>query len=582
MVVAAGSGRPGPGRPGVAAVPARTRDGPPAAADQFTAARMAAPADAAGGGVAAPAGHTSDERIGALPQGLTRDGLIAEVAAALRDVPGGAGLLAAVSGGPDSTAMVHLLTLARPDLDLELVHVRHGLRDDSADAAAARAHAHALEIAYHEVAVDVDGAGPGPEAAARAARYDALLGRAGAVGAAWLAIGHTADDQAETVLMNLVRGAGLRGLAGMRAVRTERRVHIVRPLLRIRRCDVASFIDGEGLLAVADPTNHDPQQRRARARHEVLPVLERLAGGPGDAVASLNRLAELARIDTDALDALAAEHAARLVSSWGPTRAVRSDLLRMLPRALSARILRLMAAAVGGDLTADAVSRVAALDAGEGLHIAGGAYVSCGGGWLGFAPSEPQALEREPLIVPGTTTLPQLGLDVHVEWPWPLQPDPDPEQLDLDLVDVRSLAEVADERPPGPIADAPPGAGPRARMWTVFSAGVCAALVRGDDFAVRARRDGDRLRSSVGMRKLQDLLVDARVPRVCRDLVPVVVDEDDRPLWVPGVAQRVEDSRAAAAMRVWLAPSTDVEWERRHGGHREAARPDGGGHERRT
>jgi hypothetical protein len=62
----------------------------------------------------------------------------------------------------------------------------------------------------------------------------------------------------------------------------------------------------------------------------------------------------------------------------------------------------------------------------------------------------------------------------------------------------------------------------------------------------------------------------------------VVVDEDDQPLWVPGVAQRVEDGRAAAAMRVWLAPSTDVEWERSDGGHPEAARPDHGGHERRT
>jgi tRNA(Ile)-lysidine synthetase-like protein len=96
-------------------------------------------------------------------------------------------------------------------------------------------------------------------------------------------------------------------------------------------------------------------------------------------------------------------------------------------------------------------------------------------------------------------------------------------------------------------------------MWAVFSADVGAALVRGDDFAVRARRDGDRLRSSVGMRKLQDLLVDARVPRVCRDLVPVVVDQDDQPLWVPGVAQRVCNTREPAGMRVWLAPCTDDE-----------------------
>jgi tRNA(Ile)-lysidine synthase len=498
-----------------------------------------------------------DQRIGALPQGLTRDELVAEVARALTGVPRGAGLLAAISGGPDSTTMAHLLSLARPDLNLELVHIRHGLRDDAADAAVAAAHAAQLEAAYHEEQVEVGGGGSGPEAAARAARYGALLRRAEERGCAWLAIGHTADDQAETVLLNLVRGAGLRGLGGMRPVRAHGRVRIVRPLLRIRRSDVAAFVVGEGLLAVADPTNRDPQQRRARARHEVLPVLERLAGGPGDVIGSLNRLAELARIDTDALDVLASEHAERLVVVWGRTRAVRSELLLMLPRALSTRILRLTAATVGGDLSADAVGRIFALGSGEALHITGSALVSCGGGWLGFAPQGLAPLAREPLIIPGTTPLPQLGLDVHVEWPWPLPPSADPGQLDLGSPAPATVAEAADERPEGPVAGGPPGTGPRTRMWAVFDAAVSAALMRGEDFAVRARRDGDRLRSSVGMRKLQDLLVDAHVPRVCRDLVPVVVDEHDEPLWVPGVAQRVGNDDRSAGIRMWLAPGAE-------------------------
>jgi tRNA(Ile)-lysidine synthetase-like protein len=125
------------------------------------------------------------------------------------------------------------------------------------------------------------------------------------------------------------------------------------------------------------------------------------------------------------------------------------------------------------------------------------------------------------------------------------------------------VAEVSGERPPGPLAVAPPGPGSRARMWAVFGAGVGSALVRGEDFAVRARRDGDRLRSSIGMRKLQDLLVDAHVPRVCRDLVPVLVDEHDEPLWVPGVAQRVCNPAEPAGLRVWLAPGADSERSRR-------------------
>lgn len=505
-----------------------------------------------------PARHESaaDMRVGALPGGLTRDALIAEVAAALTPVPPGAGVIAAVSGGPDSTAMVHLITLARPDLDLELMHVRHGLRDDAADADVAHAHAHALEIGYHEHAVVVAAGPGGPEATARDARYTALLERAAATGVTWLAVGHTADDQAETVVLNLVRGAGLRGLSGMRPVRRQGRVHIVRPLLRVRRVDVAAFIAGEGLEAVADPTNRDPEQRRARARHDVLPVLETLAGGPGDAVGSLTRLADLASNDEEALHALASEHAGRLVSAWGPTRAVRTELLRLLPNALSARILRMMAAAVGGDLTADAVARVAALAAGEATHVTGGVFVSCGGGWLGFASAAPVALTREPLVVPGTTQLLELGLEIQVEWPWPLPPDADPQQLDLGAPQPPTIGQVIDEPPPGPVAEAPPGTGPRARMWAVFDMEVARALVRGADFAVRARRDGDRLRCSVGMRKLQDLLVDAHIPRVCRDVMPVLVDETDQPLWVPGVAQRAYDPEAPAGIRVWLSPAS--------------------------
>jgi tRNA(Ile)-lysidine synthetase-like protein len=242
---------------------------------------------------------------------------------------------------------------------------------------------------------------------------------------------------------------------------------------------------------------------------------------------------------------------------WGRTRAVRSELLLMLPRALSTRILRLTAATVGGDLSADAVGRIFALGSGEALHITGSALVSCGGGWLGFAPQGLAPLAREPLIIPGTTPLPQLGLDVHVEWPWPLPPSADPGQLDLGSPAPATVAEAADERPEGPVAGGPPGTGPRTRMWAVFDAAVSAALMRGEDFAVRARRDGDRLRSSVGMRKLQDLLVDAHVPRVCRDLVPVVVDEHDEPLWVPGVAQRVGNDDRSAGIRMWLAPGAE-------------------------
>jgi tRNA(Ile)-lysidine synthase len=531
--------------PRAAAVGAQDRDGPPVAG-----------ADARPVAVA----RTSTPPVGALPAGRTRDELVAEVHRATEPVPRAAAVVIAVSGGPDSTAMAHLLSIARPDLALDLVHVRHGLRDDAADAAAAAAHAAALGAAHHEHRVDVRVGSRGPEAAARTARYRALLDHAVATGARWVTIGHTADDQAETVLLNLVRGSGLRGVGAMRPLRVRRGVGMVRPLLRIRRADVAAFIVGEGLVAVADPTNHDPEQRRARARHDVLPMLERLAGGPGDAVGALNRVAELARIDTDALDALAAQHARQLSVAWGVTRAVRLELLRRLPRALSTRVLRIAAAAVGtGVLSAAAVDRIMALQPGEALHLPTRALVSCGGGWLGFAPGDAEPLRSDVLTVPGTTTLRQLGLDIHVEWPWPMAPSPDLAQLDLGPLPPVPVGEVDDQAPLAQLAPSPPGLGPRARMWAVFGDDVSAALARGADLTVRSRRDGDRLRCPVGVRKLQDLLVDAHVPRVCRDLLPIVVDEHDEPLWIPGVAQRACDRHAPAGMRMWVGPTAVLE-----------------------
>ncbi|HWB72182.1 MAG TPA: tRNA lysidine(34) synthetase TilS, partial [Egibacteraceae bacterium] len=161
-------------------------------------------------------------RFGALPAGLSRDNVVAAVRDALdAAVPEGAGVVIAVSGGPDSTALAHLVVEARPDLRACVAHVRHGLRDDASDARVAAAHAAALGLAFHESRVDVQVAGEGPEAAARRARYAALSGVARAVDGRWILLGHTADDQAETVLLNLARGTGIRGLAGMAPVRTH-------------------------------------------------------------------------------------------------------------------------------------------------------------------------------------------------------------------------------------------------------------------------------------------------------------------------------------------------------------------------
>ena len=182
----------------------------------------------------------------------------------------------AVSGGPDSLAL--LVLAAAAGLDVTAVHVDHGLRPGSADEAdVVRSAAEQVGAAFRAERVDVE-PGPNLEARARTARYGALPSDA--------LTGHTADDQAETVLINLLRGGATAGLAGMR--RDGRR-----PLLDLRRSETRAVCDEAGLEPVVDPSNTDPAHLRNRVRHELLPLLCDLAGR--DVVPILCRQADLLR-----------------------------------------------------------------------------------------------------------------------------------------------------------------------------------------------------------------------------------------------------------------------------------------------
>src|SRR5680860_84736 len=278
-------------------------------------------------------------------------------------LPHGGRALLGLSGGPDSAALALLARRARPDLDLVAVHVRHGLRDDAADACAAAEIARRLGIGFDLRAITVAG-GNGPEAAARRARYDALSAAAADHRAGVVMVGHSADDQAETVLLRLARGSGTRGISGMAPVRPldagATGTLLLRPLLALRRAQLAALVDAAGLPAVTDPTNVDLDQRRARARVEALPALARLAGGTRDPVPLLCRAAAHARADADALDALADEVVARELERWGPGRALRTAVLDGLPQALADRVLRALLAPACGGLPSSAA--VAAAD----------------------------------------------------------------------------------------------------------------------------------------------------------------------------------------------------------------------------
>ena len=464
---------------------------------------------------------------GPLSPGQGRDALIAEVRRGCRALPDGAVAVVAASGGPDSSALAYLVQEARPDVALHLGHVRHGLRDDRGDVAAVRRTGDALGVPVHVLEVTVEPSGHGLEAAARAARYAALrrLSRELDANAAWLLVGHTADDQAETLLLRMARGTGITGLGGM----AQTRGGVVRPLLRVRRDDVRRFVALEGLDVVQDPMNTDARYRRVRARHEVLPLLERLAPDP---VGALGRLADLARADARHLDALAAGTARSAVRRYGPGRAVPTDVLGSLSPAIARRLVRLLVMELSGGPppSADHVAAILALGSGQAVDLPG-VTATCGGGWLALIPDDLSHPAEVGLSVPGETrwrpgrvtvtaavasrTRGQLALPLDLPWA--------PPRVEI------------------PTGAVPPGGDPDLGHVVLSRAVLRAPL------ALRSRRPGDRVSTHVGTRKLQDVFVDAGVPRALRDTVPVLT-AGERIVWVPGVvadADALADGRAA-------------------------------------
>jgi tRNA(Ile)-lysidine synthase len=231
----------------------------------------------------------------------------------------------ALSGGPDSLALTAVAAALRPTT---AVIVDHGLQTDSREVAdRARSQAKNLGCAHAQVLRVVVGRRGGPEAAARSARYEALHE---ASGGAPVLLGHTLDDQAETVLLGLGRGSGSRSLAGMRPHQPP----WCRPLLGVRRAVTHAACDELGLTPWDDPHNTDPAYTRARLRAEVLPLLEDVLGG--GVAEALARTAAALREDCDALDELAG---AELDDALGD-RGLDAGRVKGLPDALRRRVIR--------------------------------------------------------------------------------------------------------------------------------------------------------------------------------------------------------------------------------------------------
>lgn len=438
--------------------------------------------------------------------------------------PSGARVAVALSGGADSVALLVILKQLEAAGDLTVAgaaHLNHQLRGAEADAdeAFCAALAARLQVPFVSERADVaalarDGR-RSIEDAARAARHAFFARAAAALHADVVATAHTKDDQAETFLLRLMRGAGTRGLAAIR----PRAGHIVRPLLEADRGALRDFLAARGEAFREDATNADVAIPRNRVRHELLPYLAShfSAGITG----VLARAAELARQDEDFLHAEAIKLAARVVLS---DVSVRLDAagLSSAPRALSSRVAHAALQRLAGSkpIHFEHVDRLLALAegaaAGEGRAISLPGQIAVRvGDRIELRPagqSRSRGPARRSAKREGGTSF-AVALSIPGE------------------VQVGSHA-VGAERLEGP-----DGADRRQSNWEGRGSEVgVAAGALALPLAVRSRRAGDRFRplGAPGRRKLQDFLVDRKVRREDRDAVPLVVDAHDRIVWVVG------------------------------------------------
>lgn len=253
-------------------------------------------------------------------------------------------IVVAVSGGPDSLCLLHLLYQFMPRLQLQLrvAHLDHQLRPESADDARfvvqiAASWGLPITVGQEDVAAFARSSRMSLETAGRAARYRFLVATTRETGAQAIAVGHTADDQAETVLLRLLRGAGPSGLAGMRPKRLEAGIPIIRPLLGTTRTEVEAYCMEQGLVPRYDRSNEAPIFLRNRVRGYILPLLKTY--NPS-IVAVLGRTARVCAEEDDLLNDLVEQHWSMLATVDEAGVVLDRQAFQSLHRALQRRMVR--------------------------------------------------------------------------------------------------------------------------------------------------------------------------------------------------------------------------------------------------
>ena len=419
-------------------------------------------------------------------------------------------IVLAVSGGPDSLCLLHLFNrLASEDsLRLVVAHLNHGLRPEAAlEEAGVAALAACMSLPFMTKRINIRSYkkkfGLSEEAAGRRARYRFLLQVARNCQAEAIALGHHRDDQAETVLLNLLRGSGIDGLSGMLPLRLINGVKLIRPLLDFRRSEIETYCLEHDLKPYTDSSNLETDYTRNKIRLELIPHLEeRYNPRIREALAGL---AELAAEDRFYFEHLARKKAGRLAERRGNYILLDLSSLNALPRAISSRVLRLLLRRYrnGQELGRAHLNQLLKL-AGEGKT---GARLNLPGGLRAYRAKDdlilarkndlkPEKIGEQELVIPGLTALPgrkaisaRLAQKDGLNWP----PQCSSAYLDYDTI------------PSGRIV-------------------------------IRSRKPGDRFHphGATGSKKLKSFLIDQKVDQIFRDTLPLVTIGSEI-IWVAGL-----------------------------------------------
>ncbi|MCH8978546.1 MAG: tRNA lysidine(34) synthetase TilS [Armatimonadetes bacterium] len=443
-------------------------------------------------------------------------------------VPEGCTVVLGYSGGADSTCLLHLMA-ELGTADVIAVHLHHGQRAEAdKELELCEAFCKELDVPFMSGRADVPKIakemGVGLEEAGRHARYEFFDQCLSQTSAELVLTAHTLDDQVETVLLNLVRGTGLRGLSGI----PEKRGQIVRPLLPFTRAEARAYCDERGLWYHDDPANADVSFSRARIRHKVLPELVEVNPAVRESIGRLARLADDEDRFLDGMAAAALEQAEvplngdlRFVSQ-DCEAAFRLEVLLALPRVLLARAVRLATGAVGQafgyEQTEAALGGLASEEKGSVTADGGQVVLEWGDGRATVRSLRTEGPYKFPLTLPGETVSDVFGWKLTAEHTGPSNYLRAPRSLDV-VIDAEA--------------------------------------VRGELF-FRSYEGGDRIRplGLSGTKKLGDLLGEIGLTQAARARLPVVCDSEG-PIWVPGgcIAERVKVTDGTAkCLRLRFAP----------------------------